>query len=165
MKGISFLRHKLACTLMTALLLVSACMLTACSDDDGPSGTPKVTVTYTTELGTPPVEIKLAKGKELTSTELPDLSFNGYEFSGWYIISTEEGVEDIKVEPGYKLTGNITLTAKWIKLSYFVTYISEQGNYSKSVTVEENTVIDASYLAAPNLTIEGYEFTGWYIGD
>ena len=67
MKEISILKSRLAAafTALAASLLVLVCMPVSCSSsDDGPSGEKNVTVTYETELETPPAQISLTKGKE-----------------------------------------------------------------------------------------------------
>ncbi len=145
------------------LLLISAGLFSACHHDKTPKAE-TFTIIYETEFDVPPYELKLKKNTELTQVHLPDLSADEYEFLGWYLITeTEESVTETKVEPGYILTENITLTAKWKKIAYFIHYTTERGEYSKIEKLNENDVIDDILLAAPDITVEGYEFSGWYI--
>ncbi len=167
MKEIRILKSSIARMLPALLagLLALVCMLVSCnSDDDGPTEV-TFTVTYESEIGNPPAQITLPEGQELTSAELPELTAVGYQFLGWYIVNTEsDALQDKKVQPGYKISENLKLKAKWQKFTYFINYVSEKGNYSKTITVLPDSVIDETLLAAPEISVEGYEFDGWYIG-
>ena len=65
------------------------------------------TVTYTTEYAVAPSDVGgLKKGDTLTAEQLPELITDGYTFTGWYNGET-------KIETGYTITGDLSLTAKW----------------------------------------------------
>ena len=64
------------------------------------------TVTYVTAHGTAPASIPVTENTVLTAEQLPELSEDGWTFTGWFDGNT-------KVEAGYKVTKDITLTAKW----------------------------------------------------
>ena len=51
----------------------------------------------------------IAAGKELTKTELPELSEKGYDFDGWY----SDMYWTTKIEEGYILEKDTTIYAKW----------------------------------------------------
>lgn len=66
-------------------------------------------VTYKTEMGTAPEQIALVKNSKLLKEHLPVLKLDTgyYDFAGWCI-------DDEVISAGkYKVTSNITLTAKW----------------------------------------------------
>lgn len=80
----------------------------------------------------------------------------GYAFDGWFL----NGNYVEKIKKG--TTGNLTLSAKWVKDGYTITYTNVKG-------VENNnprtyTVSDAAISLAP-LEKVGYTFDGWYCGD
>ena len=65
------------------------------------------TVTYSSEYGTAPASITVTENTALEADQLKALEAEGFTFTGWF------DEEDIKVEVGYKVTKDITLTAKW----------------------------------------------------
>ncbi len=84
---------------------------------------------------------------------LPVPQKTGCKFEGWYYNSVEytDGI--------WKVTQNITLTAKWSELPYTVTY-NLNGGQNNSNNKTSYTVSTASFtLLAP--TRAGYTFTGW----
>ena len=66
----------------------------------------KYTVSYESEYGTVPESFEVAEKTVLAKEQLPVLEEKGYTFAGWYI-------EETKIEVGYIVLNNITLTAKW----------------------------------------------------
>ena len=84
---------------------------------------------------------------------LQDIRTDGYTFEGWYL-----GGEKVTTIPVGSY-GNQTLTAKWSRLTYSITYNDEKnlphGN-PHTYTVE-----DGSITLNP-LQAEGYTFNGWY---
>jgi len=72
------------------------------------------TVTYSTEHATTPEKLTVTDGTALTAEQLPALTETGYTFGGWYDGET-------KAEAGYKVTKDVTLTAKWTVNTYTVT--------------------------------------------
>lgn len=92
----------------------------------------KYTVTYSTAQGSAPAQIEVDENTVLTAEQLPELSADGYIFGGWY-----DG-ETVAVEGTYKVTKDVTLTAKWEKLV---------ENYLET---KKNSLFKKSFLA--NLT-------------
>ena len=117
--------------------------------------TPLYTVSYFTQYGTAPAAKTVLKGTTLTTTDLPDLTTNGYTFDGWYL-------DTQKIIAGYEVTSNITLMATWLK-TYTVTYVSERGEVPPSQDFVEKTVLGSNDLQP--LTANGYTFDGWYAGN
>ncbi|MCM1556198.1 MAG: InlB B-repeat-containing protein [Anaeroplasma bactoclasticum] len=90
---------------------------------------------------------------------LPSLTFEGYQFKGWYL--DPEWKEP--AIPGSKLSQNVTLYAKWEKVAILYTvefYIEGEG------VIANITVLENKKISPPNLPIlEGYQFYGWYEND
>jgi len=72
-----------------------------------------VKVTYSTTYGSA-ASIILNKGTALTKEDLPELTDEKYNLDGWYVGET-------KVEAGYKVVEDVTLTAKWSKKTAYIT--------------------------------------------
>ena len=79
----------------------------------------------------------------------------GYTFDGWYNGGNE-------LESGYwKIAGNITLQARWIKNQYTVSFDVNGGD---SVCPDQTVTFDDNYtIPTPKKT--GYVFDGWYYND
>ncbi|MBQ5998016.1 MAG: InlB B-repeat-containing protein, partial [Treponema sp.] len=88
------------------------------------------TVTYSTEHATAPEKLTVADGTALTAEQLPALTESGYTFGGWYDGET-------KAEAGYKVTKDVTLTAKWTKNT--VTPTPDDGEDDGGNTSEATT--------------------------
>ena len=111
------------------------------------------TVTYKSDYGTVPSEISgLKKGDTLTAEELPVLTTDGYTFSGWY-----NG--ENKIEAGYTITGDLTLTAKWTANTYTVKFNANGG--SSAMDSQTFTYDTEQALTANAFTCTGYTFAGW----
>ena len=67
-----------------------------------------VTITYSTEWGTPPPLVMVEMDYKLRDEDLPSLSAEHSQFEGWFIGET-------KITSGYVVKKDITLTAKWTK--------------------------------------------------
>ena len=79
----------------------------------------------------------------------------GYDFKGWY-----NGTKKVtEIKKGSK--GNITLTAKWSKITYKITYKLAGG---KKVKNPATYTVTTSTIKLQNPTKKGYEFVGWYNG-
>ena len=78
----------------------------------------------------------------------------GYTFDAWYTDTGLTAAYDFNT----RITGNITLYAKWNINSYAVSFNSNGGTSVSSQTVVYNT--KASVPTAPTKT--GYTFGGWY---
>ena len=79
----------------------------------------------------------------------------GYTFDGWYNGSVKVTV----IPKGTK--GDITLTAKWSKNKYTVSYVLNGGTNAKNPTTYKYNDAD---IVLKNPTRKGYSFKGWYNG-
>jgi hypothetical protein len=115
----------------------------------------KCTITYVSTLGTAPTNKKVNWGTLLsTGNELQPISAEGNEFMGWVY-------NDAVLENGYKITGDMTVTAKWEIKKYQISYSTEFGTAPEPITLEYGTKLLSENL--PELTDEGWNFKGWYI--
>ncbi|MGO1581534.1 MAG: InlB B-repeat-containing protein [Peptoniphilaceae bacterium] len=78
----------------------------------------------------------------------------GYTFKGWFIGDTEYDFST-------KVTTNITLTAKWEKEKYTVTFNPNNG---EAKTTQEVAYEDKA-TKPTNPTRTGYTFKGWFLGN
>ena len=88
-------------------------------------------------------------------TLLP-LKREGYAFDGWYVDGN--CIQTIKKGT----TGNLTLSAKWIKDGYSITYENTKGAENEN---PRTYVISDSPIPLRNLEKDGYVFDGWFVGD
>ncbi|MBO4433721.1 MAG: InlB B-repeat-containing protein [Clostridia bacterium] len=91
-----------------------------------------------------------------TSTiKLKNPTKKGYDFKGWY-----NGTKKVtEIKKGSK--GNVTLTAKWSKITYKITYKLAGGKNAKNPT---SYTVTTSTVKLQNPTRKGYTFKGWYNG-
>ncbi len=108
------------------------------------------TVTYSTEHATAPEKLTVADGTALTAEQLPALTAEGYTFGGWYDGET-------KAEAGYKVTKDVTLTAKWTANTYTVT-LNSNGSAVAITATYGKPLPDLEALP----TLEGSTFGGYY---
>ncbi|MEG1804336.1 MAG: leucine-rich repeat protein [Clostridia bacterium] len=138
----------------TILLVLALCLtmifgLTAC-------GETKYTVTLNLSGGN--VEgnssAVMLKENQLTKNDIPELTYDGHKFMGWY---TTKGYEGKPIELPYTVTNNITLYARWEKLDdYFtVVYFVNSGSEPPKGAYKE-------LLKEPKTTRDNYIFLGWY---
>ncbi|MEY9974480.1 putative repeat protein (TIGR02543 family) [Lysinibacillus sp. RC46] len=79
----------------------------------------------------------------------------GYTFAGWY---KDKGLTEVWDFDQDLVTKDITLYAKWSKVSYIVTFDSNGGS-----KVPSQSVVPGELVKAPSNPVkEGYTFTGWY---
>ena len=83
---------------------------------------------------------------------MPQLSYSGYTFDGWYYDSSYTN----KAVAGASISANTTLYAKWTLNTYTVTYVSA---YNQPSAVSGLTNLPSSL---PQLSYSGYTFDGWY---
>ena len=93
---------------------------------------------------------------ESPAIELIGLEAVGYIFDGWY--KDDEKVESI-ASGSY---GDITLTAKWIPITYNIIYENTKGAINKNSTTYN---IESSAIELIGLEAVGYIFDGWYKDD
>lgn len=122
----------------------------------------KFTVKYETEHGILPDSIRkgitVKENTILKSENLPVLSEDGFAFGGWY-----DG-DELVVADKYKVTKDVTLTARWTVaiVSYTISFESEHGTKPDALVLPENTILTEDNL--PVLSEEGYRFDGWFDG-
>ena len=127
------------------------------------------TISYSTTLGTAPEAIDVEESTFLSEKQLPRLKVvDSYYFRAWY--SGEE-----KISVGYKITGNLSLTANWREIVapskgfVFVeggTVIgsSDYDKSSKGIFSEGNSVtINSFYMSDHEVTQGEYETYCCYI--
>jgi len=80
------------------------------SEQSSPAYIPICKISFESSMqpDTMPDSIYIEKNTSITSSELPQISFNRYEFLGWYLKDNEETYAD-----GLILKDDITLIAKW----------------------------------------------------
>ena len=116
---------------------------------------PTYTITYKLDGG------KNASGNPKTykynaaDITLKNPTKKGYKFEGWYI-----GTRKVtKIAKG--TNKNITLTAKWSKVTYKISYKLAGG---KAVKNPATYTVTTSTIKLKNPTKKGYKFKGWYNG-
>ncbi len=87
------------------------------------------------------------------SVTLHDAVRNGYNFEGWYLVSTETHLSSIP----QGTVDNIELEARWSPTVYTITYILGGGENADNPA--EYTILDSFSLKTP--TRRGYTFSGW----
>ena len=88
-------------------------------------------------------------------TSLPTPNKVGSSFAGWYTDKSLRYQFDARYT---RITGNLTLYAKWINATHMVTFSTGLGTKVNPITVE-----DGGYLMQfQDPTRKGYKFTGWY---
>lgn len=91
--------------------------------------------------------------------ELPVLSEYGSLFMGWYTSDNVQIVAD-KDNP-YQVTNNLTLTAKWEKGNYTISFEENGGSEVIDIEAPYNDAI----LNPNNPTKVNYQFGGWYLDE
>lgn len=94
--------------------------------------------------------LEVADGESLKLPSNP--TRENYTFDGWYNGET-------KVEADYKVTGDLTLTAKWNANTYTVKFNANGG--SGTMTDQTFTYDVPQALTANTFTRDGYTFAGW----
>ena len=129
---------------------------------------PTYTVTFNSDGGSDVTAQTIEKGK--TATKPNDPTKAGHTFIGWYNGDTEFDFDT-------PIASNITLKAKWTVNQYTVTLnpnypAGKTGTftYEEGELVDGNLVLTYDYNTASktiaalytSLTLDGYEFGGWY---
>ncbi len=137
---------------VVAMDFVAPAEITKTSDSTEVPAT-KYTVTYSTAQGTAPAQIEVDENTVLTAEQLPELSADGWVFSGWFDGETQA------IAGTYVVTKNVTLKAKWtVKVEevednsehskyygtysgeYTWTFLSFSGKSTATITVTENSI-------------------------
>ena len=135
--------------LLLLLLLISlGLLLVACAPD-----TVYHTVTFDSNGGTAQQNVAIESGNVLSMPKDPE--WVGYTFLGWYFGETLWDFENNTV------TSDITLKAKWERITYTVSFNSDGGT-----NIGNQTIGLGDYVAKPkNPTKDGCIFLGWYVGN
>ncbi|MEG1528551.1 MAG: InlB B-repeat-containing protein [Clostridia bacterium] len=110
------------------------------------------TITFNSNLGSAVENIVVKSG--LTATAPANPTREGYEFDGWYTDMLFTNQYDWSTA----VTADIELLAKWNKISYVITFDSQEGSNVAKLTIDYNAV--ATKPADP--TREGHIFRGWF---
>lgn len=94
--------------------------------------------------------LEVADGESLKLPSNP--TRENYTFDGWYNGET-------KVEADYKVTGDLTLTAKWNANTYTITYELNGGNNANNPS---NYTVETETITLANPTKDDHTFDGWY---
>lgn len=135
------------------LLMILSVLLISCGNESPEPVIQKYTVTYNTNEygeGLPSEEL------DYLPTELPVPVADGYEFLGWYFDA--EGSNP--VNPGMKVTSNLTLYARWKDIRVTVSFEPYRKGYKP-----KDIVVGSIPNDLPVLEEEGYTFGGWYYDD
>ncbi|MCQ2592833.1 MAG: SUMF1/EgtB/PvdO family nonheme iron enzyme [Treponema sp.] len=113
-------------------------------------------LSYESKYGNVPTSIYLPEDSILGSDKLPVLEAEGMNFLGWYDGST-------KVQNGYRVTKDTTLTAKWEETLYSITYHLNGGKNS-SLNPSVYT-INTETVSFAEPTRNGAVFEGWFTAE
>ncbi len=95
----------------------------------------------------------------LNSSNVPNISINGYNFNGWQIVSETGSYVDVPNVLTYQITKPTTFKAKMEEIVYSISYFSkiqiDTENYPKYYTISDEVV-----FVTPSAL--GYSFNGWY---
>ncbi len=112
-----------------------------------------VTISFNINVNGQTIEpVEIEKGTKLSA--LPVLNISGYRLEGWFITSTFSQAFNVDT---YTFNADTTLYAEYIKI-YNVTFLDNDGNLIKTVTVDTDTKVTES-ITIPY--IEGYKFSYW----
>ena len=119
-----------------------------------PSGKNWFSLSYESEMGEVPETVVVAEDSVLLPIYLPELTYKGYDFLGWF-----DGEQKV-IADSYSITKNTVLKARWQIATYPISYNLNGGTNASgnpaSYTIESETIM----LADPTRT--GYIFAGWY---
>ncbi|RPH33071.1 MAG: T9SS C-terminal target domain-containing protein [Bacteroidales bacterium] len=110
------------------------------------------TVTFNSNGGTSVASVNAVYNTKISEPTPPTKT--GYTFDGWYINLSDDFSFNFNL---YNITSNLTLQAKWIPITYYVTFYSE-GIGVNSRGAEYNTPVER-----PDDPVRtGHVFNGWY---
>ena len=114
-------------------------------------------ITYNLDDGTNASNNPTSYNTETPTITLADASRAGYTFAGWY---TKDVIETKKTQITKGSVGDITLYAKWVLITYKITYNLDGGTNASNNPTSYNTETPTVTLAEP--VKKGYTFGGWY---
>lgn len=117
--------------------------------------TEEYTVTFDTDGGVPAPNAQnvLYGGKAAKPTTDP--AKDGFEFVGWYL-------SDAAYDFNAAVTGDITLTAHYERMTVTVTFDPNGGNELAEADKTKVVKIGEAYGELPTPTRTGYDFLGWF---
>ena len=134
---------------LALILVVSVVALAACGED--PVVEPKqYTVTFDSAGGSSVSAISVPENDKAIEPQAPEKT--GYTFLGWYNGSAAYSFDT-------PVTANLTLTAKWEKTTYTVTFMD--GSTKLDMELSSYDVESDDITLAPGAK-EHYNFLGWY---
>lgn len=113
----------------------------------------KYTVSFDTDGGTVLEGYKVGLGDCADTPKNP--TKDGYLFKGWYLGDEEWNFERMAV------MSDITLKARWERITYKVTFDANGGNKTEPVTVAHGDLLPMPIKP----TKQNHRFLGWYFGD
>lgn len=116
---------------------------------------PSYTVSFDSGQGTAVAAQKITLGEAVQVPKNP--TRKGYTFEGWYKDSSCKTAWDFA---SGRVTGNVTLYAKWTPVKYKITYYLNKGKNHKSNPAAYT--ITSKTISLKNPTRKGYLFKGWY---
>lgn len=111
------------------------------------------TVTFNSQGGTTVESQTVQTGK--TISKPADPTKPGYTFGGWYRNADCTAAWDFET----KVTGPLTLYAKWTGATYIVTFDPSGGIVTPA---SKEVTYGSSYGSLPTPTKDGFTFAGWY---
>ena len=111
------------------------------------------TIKYVSKYGTPPVAKSIDEGFVISEADIPSLTYSSFTFLGWYI-------GDYKVQQGYKITSNISLTAKWEVGAVWPNLELNGGEFDEHIAGKYDETNGYFIPAIP--VRKDYNFAGWY---
>ena len=112
------------------------------------------TITFNSQGGSAVEAITANAGTALNKPADPTKT--GYTFSGWY--SAASG--GTKYSWPYTLTGNVTMYAQWMPITYTVVY-DANGGTGREMQSSDHTYNVDKQLTSNGFTRTGYDFMGW----
>ena len=105
-----------------------------------------------------------------TSSQTLTVSYpsrGGYNFSYWSLSwsgsGTRPSISGTRLTIPANTTGNITLSANWLRASYSIKYELNGGSYGSSHPSSYTSSSSSQTLTVSNPTRSGYAFSGWSI--
>ncbi|MFA5692258.1 MAG: DUF4886 domain-containing protein [Acholeplasmataceae bacterium] len=120
----------------------------------------KVNVIFNFNYEDSPNDINVSLNKDEKVDEPSNPTREGYEFMGWYLEENLFNFND-------KVTGDITLIAKWQKIveKNDLIVVTFDYNYDDIIPVEVLIEKNKTVLEPVSPSREGYEFNGWFLND
>jgi len=104
------------------------------------------------------IETRVVRTPSTNVSSLPTPTRTGYTFNGWNTLSNGNGLD---FTSNTTVTGNITLYAIWIPISYTVIYNSNRPSNASSSIAGSTASSIHTYDQSSNLRSNGFSLTGW----